>query len=304
MSTTSFRLLRHTKTPANTQLQQYGYDNSNPYGESYDLNNYNDGGDDFVNYMNQITDINNDLENYKQLVELIEFNQKKLLNEVNEEQEAATRKQLDNLMSQASSMQQTLKTKIKSAQAQAGSDSAKQAQAENSRQAFLKLIQDYRVSEADYKEANRDQAARQYKVVRPDATDVEVREAIDDVGGQQIFSQAILNSTRRGEARTALAEVQARHKELQKLEKTMAELAQLFHDMEELVVEQNVQVQNIDQSVAGAQKDVELGLGHTDKAVESARKARTKKCWCYALLIIILIIIIVVIVVPLVTHFT
>ncbi|CEP24546.1 Protein SSO2 [Cyberlindnera jadinii] len=288
---------------------QYGYDNSNPYQENpyqenHELNDYNDGGDDFVNFMNNIASINNDLDNYNQLVELIEFNQRKLLTEVNEDQELATRKQLDSLVAQASSLQQTLKSKIKDAQATAGNDSAKKAQAENSRQRFLKYIQDYRVIEANYREENKQQAARQYKIVRPDATDAEVDDAINDVGGQQIFSQAIMNASRRGEAKTALAEVQSRHKELQKLEKTMAELTQLFHDMEEIVAQQNVQVENIDTEIEGAQKDIEMGLGHTDKAVESARKARRKKCWCYSILALIIIIIIVVIVVPIATHFS
>jgi syntaxin 1B/2/3 len=254
--------------------------------------------------MDNISKINNDLDNYNQLIELIEFNQKKLLNEVNEEQELATRKQLDSLISQASSLQQNLKSDIKNAQSRASGDSSKRAQAENSRQRFLKYIQDYRVVEANYREQNKEQAARQYRIVQPDATNAEVEEAISDVGGQQIFSQAILNASRRGEAKTALAEVQSRHRELQRLEKTMAELAQLFHDMEELVAEQNVAIQNVDQAVGNAQKDIELGLGHTDKAKESARKARKKKCWCYWILFIIFIILVIVIVVPLVTYFT
>lgn len=254
--------------------------------------------------MDNISKINNDLDNYNQLIELIEFNQKKILNEVNEEQELATRKQLDSLIAQASSLQQEIKSKIADAKSKAGNDSAKKAQAENSRQRFMKLIQDYRAVEANYREQNKEQAARQYKIVKPDATDAEVNEAINDVGGQQIFSQAILNASRRGEAKTALAEVQSRHKELQRLEKTMAELTQLFHDMEELVAEQNVAIQNVNQAVDNAQKDIELGLGHTEKAKDKARAARKKKCWCYWILFIIIIIIIVVIVVPLVTHFT
>lgn len=282
----------------------YGYDNSNPYQENYELNNYNQpgtnnatsGSDDFVLFMNKISEINNDLDNYNQLIELIEFNQKKILNEINEEQELATRKQLDGLISQASSLQQTLKAKIKDAQYTAGKDSAKKAQAENSRQRFLKYIQDYRVVEANYRDQNKQQAARQYRIVQPEATDAEVDNAISDVGGQQIFSQAILNATRQGEAKTALAEVQSRHRELQRLEKTMAELTQLFHDMEEMVAEQNVQVENVNTEVEGAQKDIELGVGHTSKAVDSARKARRKKCWCIIILIIVILIIIAVIV--------
>lgn len=266
------------------------------------MNNYSqgakggNGNDDFVPFMNSIQEINNELDNYNQLIELIEINQKKLLNEVNEESELSTRKQLDGLISQASNLQQSLKSQIKSAQSKTGNDGAKIAQAENSRQRFLKYIQDYRVIEANYREQNKAQAARQFKIVQPDATDAEIDNAINDAGGQQIFSQALLNASRRGEAKTALAEVQERHRELQRLEKTMAELTQLFHDMEELVANQNVVVENVQQQVNAAQTDIEQGVGHTTKAAESARKARRKKCWCYLILIIIILIIIAVIV--------
>ncbi|KAH3671422.1 hypothetical protein WICMUC_004602 [Wickerhamomyces mucosus] len=284
----------------------YGYANdSNPYGESYELNQYSQGQeDDFVTFMNSINVINQELDNYKQLIELIEFNQKKILQEINEDQELSTRSQLDSLITQASSLQQQLKSQIKTAQSKAGNDNSKKAQAERSKDDFLRLIQNYRIIEANYREQNKIQASTQYKIVKPDATEEEVEDAINDVGGQQIFSQAILNASRRGEAKTALAEVQSRHRELQRLEKTMAELTQLFHDMEELVAEQNVAVQNVNESVEEAQKDLELGLGHTDKAVESARKARRKKCWCIWILILVIVIILVVVIVPIAVHFS
>ncbi|KAK7677956.1 hypothetical protein QCA50_019037 [Cerrena zonata] len=57
----------------------------------------------------------------------------------------------------------------------------------------------------------------------------------------------------------------------------MAELTQLFHDMEELVIEQDQPIQQIDEQVGAAQHDLEQGVGHTDKAVKSAKSARKKK---------------------------
>lgn len=57
----------------------------------------------------------------------------------------------------------------------------------------------------------------------------------------------------------------------------MAELTQLFHDMEELVIEQDQAIQQIDEQVAGAQHDIEQGVGHTNKAVVSAKAARKRR---------------------------
>lgn len=258
----------------------------------------NGGGTDFVEFMGKINEINSELDTYEQLINNIDTYHKKLLAEANEDQEMQLRRTLDDIVSQASDLQYQLRSKIKSAQQDGLHDASKQAQAENSRQRFLKAIQDYRIIESNYKEENKEQAMRQYKIVQPDATDAEVENAINDVGGQQIFSQALLNANRRGEAKTALAEVQARHQELLKLEKTMAELTQLFNDMEQLVIEQQENIEVIDKNVEDAQQDVEQGVGHTNKAVTSARRARRNKLRCWILVFVIFAIVVVVVVVP------
>ena len=292
------------------------YGNSNPYeGDQYEMNedlnnapataipnqhtpNSQQNGTDFLSFMNKINYINSNLSKYESIINQIDNLHKQLLTEISEENEMDLRHSLDNLISQASDLQYTLKNDIKDVQRLALSDTNKHAQAENSRQRFLKLIQDYRIIDSNYKDENKEQAKRQYKIIQPDATDEEVEAAITDVGGQQIFSQALLNANRRGEAKTALAEVQARHQELLKLEKTMAELNQLFNDMEELVIEQQENIEVIDRNVEEAQQDVEQGVGHTNKAVKSAKRARKNKIRCYIICFLIFAIVVVVVVVP------
>lgn len=290
------------------------YGNTNPYAEeeqqeSFEMNDdlnkapatagtSSSGGNDFVSFMNNINNVNSNLNNYEYVINQIDSLHKQLLTEINEENEMNLRHSLDNLISQASDLQYTLKNDIKDVQRLAINDNNKHAQAENSRQKFLKLIQDYRIVDSNYKDENKQQAKRQYKIIQPDATDEEVDAAINDVGGQQIFSQALLNANRRGEAKTALAEVQARHQELLKLEKTMAELNQLFNDMEELVIEQQENIEVIDKNVEDAQQDVEQGVGHTNKAVKSAKRARKNKIRCYIICFCIFAVVVVVVVVP------
>ncbi len=247
--------------------------------------------------MGEITDINHSLDQYESNIEDIETLHQKLLNEVSEEQEEYVRKQLDSKIAQTSSMSNSLKMRIKKAQAAGLHDESKNKQAEACKNRFMNLIQNYRKVEADHRERSKQRAARQYKIIRPEASEDEVRDAIEDTSGQQIFSQALLNTNRRGEARSALNEVQNRHRELVKLEKTMGELAQLFSDMEELVTEQDVAIQQIDEQVERAQIDIEQGVGNTDKAVVSAKKSRKWKCWCFWIAILIIIIIVIAVVV-------
>lgn len=165
------------------------------------------------------------------------------------------------------------------------------SQAESVRNNFLELIQQYQLVESNKRAESRAQAQRQYKIIQPDATEKELQQVAENPDNQQYFQQALLQSNRSEESTTVLKEVQIRHHELLKLERTMAELSQLFNDMEELVIEQDEAFQNIDENVGMAQNDIEQGVGHTYKAVESAKSYRKKKKWLIIICILIVIII-------------
>ncbi|KHC66052.1 syntaxin 1B/2/3 [Candida albicans P75010] len=277
------------------QNSQNGYQQNN----SYELNNYpnkqysSSNEDDFVQFMNEIQDINSQLDNYSNIINLIDNKQKNFLHglDLNDEDTDYDSKQIENLVNETQSLQLDLKNRIKNVQTQAvhSRDQTKVDQAETCRKRFLDLIQDYRLVEARNKESTKEQAARQYQIIKPDATDEEIKAVVED-GSQQYFQQALMQSNRRGEARSVLNEVQVRHRELLKLEKTMAELTQLFHDMEELVIEQDQPIQQIEEQVGTAQHDIEQGVGHTNKAVKSAKSARKKKLWCFFICLLIVII--------------
>jgi syntaxin 1B/2/3 len=122
--------------------------------------------------------------------------------------------------------------------------------------------------------------ARQYRIVRPDATEQEVRQAVEDTSGRQIFSQAMMQSDRQGRARAALSAVQDRHDALVKIEQQMVELSQLFQDMDTLVIQQEAAVVQIEQK--GEEVVENLGKGNEEigVAVETARSTRKKKWIC------------------------
>lgn len=243
---------------------------------------------DMMDFFEEVDEIKKSILQYDQNIDSIESLHKRSLNEISEEQEAYTREQIESLVDETSSLSQSLKDRIKSLQSRSTRDSTKKTQAENLKRQFMNSIQRYQTVEATFRQRYRERAERQYRIVRPEATDAEVRSAIDDAQGEQIFSQALMTSNRRGQAQTALSEVQNRHKEIQKIEQTMSELAQLFHDMELLVAEQEAPVQHIDNQTQGVQVDIEQGLGHTNKAVVKARAARKKKWWCLLICLIII----------------
>ncbi len=87
-----------------------------------------------------------------------------------------------------------------------------------------------------------------------------------------MFSQALLNSNRHGEARGALREVQERHEDIKRIERTITELAQLFNEMSILVDEQDDALNVIQEQGAQVETDMQQGLQHTNKA--STRRGR------------------------------
>ncbi|KAL6250515.1 hypothetical protein RBB50_002817 [Rhinocladiella similis] len=158
-------------------------------------------------------------------------------------------------------------------------------------------INQYQQVEREFRKSSQEQMARQYRIVRPDASDAEVREAVEDPNNQQIFSSALIQSDRRGEAQTVARNVSQRHEDIQKIERQMIELAQLFQDLEALVVQQEPAVTQIEQRGEEVTEHVSKANNELDGAVKKARAARRKKWMCLGIVVLIIIIIIVVVVV-------
>lgn len=141
-------------------------------------------------------------------------------------------------------------------------------------------INQYQQVEREFRKASQEQMARQYRIVRPDASDAEVREAVEDPNNQQIFSSALIQSDRRGEAQTVARNVSQRHEDIQKIERQMIELAQLFQDLEALVVQQEPAVTQIEQRGEEVTEHVAKANTELEGAVVKARAARRKKWIC------------------------
>lgn len=139
----------------------------------------------------------------------------------------------------------------------------------------------FRSVDADFRKRMQEQIARQFRIVRPDATEEEVRAVVENsAGNTQMFSQALMQSNRRGQAQSALSAVQSRHDEIQKIERQMIELAQLFEDMERLVVEQEAAVTNIEMKGEEVVVNMDKGNEQLTSGIKSARNARKWKWWC------------------------
>ncbi|KAI9831811.1 MAG: hypothetical protein M1819_004708 [Sarea resinae] len=141
-------------------------------------------------------------------------------------------------------------------------------------------INEYQTLESTFRKQVQEQMKRQYRIVRPEASETEVQEACEDTSGQQIFSQALMQSDRRGQAGIARRNVEQRHEAIQKIERQIVELGQLFQDMEALVVQQEPAVMNIEAKGDDVHENVQQANVEIDGAITKARSARRKKWMC------------------------
>ncbi|CCL99345.1 uncharacterized protein FIBRA_01363 [Fibroporia radiculosa] len=249
-------------------------------------------------FYSEISSIQDDLRTFNDNVASISDLHSRSLDNTDDAAAQRVAQQLDELIADTSALSNMLKRRIKALEKQPGSGRDGQIRKQQTglvKQKFVEAIQNYQGVEQQYRTKYKQRLERQYKIVKPDATPEEVRAIVNDDQGGQIFSQALMNSNRYGEARSAYREVQERHEDIKRIEKTITELAQLFNDMSVMVEQQDEQINVIETTAGTVEKDTELGLQYTEKAVVSARAARKKRWICFIIFIIIIAIIAIVI---------
>lgn len=216
---------------------------------------------------------------------------------MNETQTSRTSDELDSLINQTNKLNLNIKNRIKALESSnAGLPNNSDANIRRSQVAklkknFMDSILRYQDVERTYQQKYRQRMERQIKIVKPNATQDEINDMIDADEQSPIFAQSLMQQQRSGQARAVLTEVQNRHDDMKKIEKTIIELQQLFMDMQMLVEQQgehlNTIVENADTTVA----ELERGNKHVDSAIKKARATRAKKWGCFFLTIILLVVI-------------
>ncbi|KAF1939683.1 t-SNARE [Clathrospora elynae] len=202
--------------------------------------------------------------------------------------------ELESIVSQTQIRNTQIKDEIKFLEKDAARDpnsAFKRTQVTNLKSTFQKQLSDFQREEADYSKRYREAIGRQYRIINPDATDAEVNEvANSDLGDEGIFTQA-LKTNRSGQASSVLGAVRARHNDIQRIEKTMTELALLFQQLNEQVVYQEPLVQRTEEQTTAVLQDTENGNKQLDSGIASARRARKLKWWILLTVVLILCVI-------------
>ncbi|KAK4051510.1 Target SNARE coiled-coil homology domain-containing protein [Microbotryomycetes sp. JL221] len=150
-------------------------------------------------------------------------------------------------------------------------------------------LQRFNTIEKTHRDKIKERVTRQIKIVDPEATDDDIKEALDAGAGVQVFAQAVAGA-RTTEARRAFADSQQRQTDLVKLEETIGELALLFQQMQQLILDQEHQFTSIENQTGQVEQDMELGVKQTHQAVLTAASTRKKRKICAAVGVVILIV--------------
>ncbi|XP_035918756.1 syntaxin-1A isoform X5 [Anopheles stephensi] len=156
---------------------------------------------------------------------------------------------------------------------------------------FVEVMTEYNRTQTDYRERCKGRIQRQLEITGRATTNEELEEMLEQ-GNSAVFTQGIIMETQ--QAKQTLADIEARHADIIKLENSIRELHDMFMDMAMLVESQGEMIDRIEYHVEHAMDYVQTATQDTKKALKYQSKARRKKIMiavCLLVTIIILLLI-------------
>ncbi|KAL3321035.1 Syntaxin-1A [Cichlidogyrus casuarinus] len=165
----------------------------------------------------------------------------------------------------------------------------KTTQYETMNRQFYLLLAEYNTCQSAFKDSSKLRIRRQFEIAGFAISEEEIENYIES--GSIVLQQGIFSDTE--QAKMALAEIEARHNDIMKLEKTISELAELFKEIAILVQSQGEMIDRIEYNVGLTKDYVEESTIHLKKAGEYQKSARKKKIIIAAVVVVIILIIVI-----------
>ncbi|XP_062535101.1 syntaxin-1A isoform X1 [Armigeres subalbatus] len=137
---------------------------------------------------------------------------------------------------------------------------------------FVEVMTEYNRTQTDYRERCKGRIQRQLEITGRATTNEELEEMLEQ-GNSAVFTQGIIMETQ--QAKQTLADIEARHADIIKLENSIRELHDMFMDMAMLVESQGDLVDRIEYHVEQSGNYVAQGqqeLVQANKYMSKARK--------------------------------
>ncbi|XP_013180569.1 PREDICTED: syntaxin-1A isoform X6 [Papilio xuthus] len=136
---------------------------------------------------------------------------------------------------------------------------------------FVEVMTEYNRTQTDYRDRCKNRILRQLEITGRATTDDEL-EAMLEQDNPAVFTQGIIMETQ--QAKQTLADIEARHADIIKLETSIRELHDMFMDMAMLVESQGEMIDRIEYHVEHAVDYVQTATQDTKKALKYQSKAR------------------------------
>lgn len=143
--------------------------------------------------------------------------------------------------------------------------------------AFHEAMSEYNEAEMTQRENCKTRIQRQAEIMGKEVSREQIDEMIE-TGKWNVFSDNLLVEGRT--ARSALNEIENRHKELLELEGRIREIQELFFHMAQLVEEQGYMLDNIEANVTFTEDYVDKATVQIKKAVRYKKNHPCKKLFC------------------------
>ncbi|XP_067211662.1 syntaxin-1A isoform X2 [Linepithema humile] len=153
---------------------------------------------------------------------------------------------------------------------------------------FVEVMTEYNRTQTDYRERCKGRIQRQLEITGRTTTNEELEEMLEQ-GNPAVFTQGIIMETQ--QAKQTLADIEARHADIIKLENSIRELHDMFMDMAMLVESQGEMIDRIEYHVEHAVDYVQTATQDTKKALKYQSKARRKMIFiiiCVVISVVIL----------------
>ncbi|XP_040211982.1 syntaxin-4 [Rana temporaria] len=159
-------------------------------------------------------------------------------------------------------------------------------------QQFIEIINQCNVIQTQYRDNNVKRIKRQLQITGHSVTDEQFDEMLES-GQSDVFTCNLLKDTQ--VTKQTLNEIESRHDEILKLEKSILELHDMFMLLSMEVEAQGDMIDNIEKNILYSTDYVHKGREQLAQAVVNKHKARKKKVYiaiCVAVLVVVLVIII------------
>ncbi|TBU17813.1 subunit of t-SNARE complex [Ordospora colligata] len=155
---------------------------------------------------------------------------------------------------------------------------------------LTKVINRYREAQIKHREDEMDKFRMQYIIAKPDATEREIEEFIEDEDGSKIESAFALGAN---SARGILEEAENRKKNIKKIEEMVQEIVDLLNLISQEVSKRTSVVDSINDELIAARENTTAANADLESAlVYQIRATRIKRMIFYGILIIIAVFIV------------